>query len=494
MFTRAVKPLTTKGRKLKVTLKLAVTICFRISFIFLFLHFLLHIFGSRKQLRSRHCSDNAGVKKSRLEGRVEVLVRGEAGSSAIDGGGGEPYQVDANLYKAPNSSLDVGSTSLRPPSPPSPSPLLASPEAIPCPPGYAPGRGQKDASCALQFFRKPLADVEYFKDATVSVNAMRNIVVRSTIQLGLFSLTKDANGRASWNHIMGQGEGFWATAPFHHFLKRHLDTIAISVPKGTTAYFIINNFDEPQAIGACPNFSSLHNQHPNVNRGFIDASERIPVLSMSKVRDCHLDLLIPHPDIFSMTDRHNSMGARPPPWKLRADKVVFRGSTTGMGDAMTNLRCKVVRALKDIHGFDVGLTAAIQTLAPRQVSDLLRSRIDAREWTGSRYILDVDGNAHSFDRPLAIARAGATMLRVNVFTDVWNDGLIAGRHTFDINPTNIGESAMNLLDSLREDADKAEGAARTLHELHEWFRSEDVMIMYLQELVTRYVESVKFAR
>jgi len=51
------------------------------------------------------------------------------------------------------------------------------------------------------------------------------------------------------------------------------------------------------------------------------------------------------------------------------------------------------------------------------------------EWSAYRYALDIDGNAHSFNRPLAIARAGCTLLRVSVFTDLFNEGLLDSLHS-----------------------------------------------------------------
>jgi hypothetical protein len=365
---------------------------------------------------------------------------------------------------------------LRPAYPPSspdapalpPPPLLhvvvPSSPRVRCPPGYGvPNEGiisEKDRAghsemdiCALQFFRSSIADVAYYSDASVSVSRLRAIVRGARVKLGLFSLAKDFNGVTRWKHLEGQGLGFWSTSAFHRFMSKHLKDIASLLANNTTSYFVINCFDEAQHAGSCSNLQSLQTIHPNVQRGLINrADDNVPVWSLSKVRGCHVDLLIPHPDIFAMVERNKGMGTLSP-WRDRQDVAVFRGSSTGFGNAQTNLRAKVVRDLTNKDRFDVGITAAIQGMNTGSVADLMKPKIDRMDWSRFRYILDVDGNAHSFDRPLAIARANATMLRVNVWTDLFSDGLIAGKHCFDVDPTRVehDEWSVSYANVARED-------------------------------------------
>jgi hypothetical protein len=179
------------------------------------------------------------------------------------------------------------------------------------------------------------------------------------------------------------------------------------------------------------------------------------------------------------------------PSKKRKDKVVFRGSSTGLGNIDTNLRIKVTRALLNTSGFDVGIHAAIQTINKDSIMDLMKPKLEASEWSAYMYALDIDGNAHSFIRPLAIAHAGCTLLRVNVFTDLFNEGLLNEIHAFDIDPSKVKLDAPRVLLKLQETSDKAQAAAALLSETHQWL-IEDVIKTYMREVITEYVRAVRF--
>ena len=197
---------------------------------------------------------------------------------------------------------------------------------------------------------------------TISVTKMRQIVQKWPQRLGLFQLIKhDGDDNASWEHVIGQGKSFWSTKPFHDFMSRHASSFSTGLTVGQRSYFVVNGFDEPAVTGECPNMSHLTAIHPNIREGIVNKKEGVPVWSMSKVRDCHLDLLFPHPDLFAKFGRTAELRENQP-WTQRKDEVVFRGSTTGMGTADTNLRIKVTRDLVNTSGFDVGIHAAIQTI------------------------------------------------------------------------------------------------------------------------------------
>ena len=106
--------------------------------------------------------------------------------------------------------------------------------------------------------------------------------------------------------------------------------------------------------------------------------------------------------------------------------------------------------------------------------------------------MDIDGNAHSFNRPLAIARAGCTLLRVNIFTDLFDDGLLSDVHAFDINPARIGVEAPKVLKKLRENPEKAQSAATLLSRVHDWL-TEDVLVAYMQTMIAQYVMATTFS-
>ena len=368
----------------------------------------------------------------------------------------------------------------------------------PCPPGYPelPGISKPcPQNCALQFFKNSLQDMHNFSSdgpVIISVKQMQQIVQKWPQRLGLFQLLKhNGDDNASWEHVTGQGKSFWSTKPFHDFMSRHASRFSQGLTAGQRAYFVVNGFDEPAVLGNCPNLSGSAKLHPNVREGLIDAKEGVPVWSMSKVRGCHNDLLIPHPDIFAKLD-HKANTSSNPHWAARADKVAFRGSTTGMGNATSNLRIRASRELFNNSDFDVGIHAAIQTIQEDSIRDLMKPRMSTMKLSSFRYAMDIDGNAHSFNRPLAIARAGCTLLRVNVFTDLFDDGLLSDIHAFDINPARIGVEAPKVLEKLRETPEKAQSAATQLAMVHEWL-TEDVLIAYMQVMIAQYVMAIQFS-
>lgn len=368
----------------------------------------------------------------------------------------------------------------------------------PCPPGYPelPVISKLcPQNCALQFFKNSLQDMKNVTPdgpVTISVTKMRQIVQKWPQRLGLFQLIKhDGDDNASWEHVIGQGKSFWSTKPFHDFMSRHASSFSMGLTVGQRSYFVVNGFDEPAVLGNCPNLSDLAKLHPNVRKGLIDAKDRVPVWSLSKVRGCHNDLLIPHPDIFAKLV-HKANTSSVPHWATRADKVAFRGSTTGMGDATSNLRIRVSRVLSNNSDFDVGIHAAIQTIQEDKIRDLMKPIIPTTKLSSFRYAMDIDGNAHSFNRPLAIARAGCTLLRVNIFTDLFDDGLLSDVHAFDINPARIGVEAPKVLKKLRENPEKAQSAATLLSRVHDWL-TEDVLVAYMQTMIAQYVMATTFS-
>lgn len=165
-------------------------------------------------------------------------------------------------------------------------------------------------------------------------------------------------------------------------MSQHASRFSQGLTAGQRAYFVVNGFDEPAVLGNCPNLSALAKLHPNVREGLIDAKEGVPVWSMSKVRGCHSDMLIPHPDIFSQLVRKSDRTSNPR-WATRTDKVAFRGSTTGMGNTTSNLRIRASRELFYNSDFDIGIHAAIQTIHEDSIRDLMKPRISTAMLTPS---------------------------------------------------------------------------------------------------------------
>jgi len=123
---------------------------------------------------------------------------------------------------------------------------------------------------------------------------MRRVVQLSPQQLGLYVLVEDENdGGAKWNHVSGQGINFWATKPFHQFMKRDSDAVASGLSPGQKVYFVVNCFDEPAVTGECPKMTQPTAIHPNISERIVNKKEGVPVWSMSKVCHSHFGCVAP---------------------------------------------------------------------------------------------------------------------------------------------------------------------------------------------------------
>ena len=135
-------------------------------------------------------------------------------------------------------------------------------------------------------------------NCNVSKATLASIANRSGGKIALYALQKHAidDGKFGWNHVAGASE-FWSTRDFHTYIREHVNEIAKNLPEDfKEAYFLINNYDEPQSMGVhCVDIDRLRKLHPNV--GIVSPSGQAPVWSMSKVRGCHMDILFPFPII-----------------------------------------------------------------------------------------------------------------------------------------------------------------------------------------------------
>ena len=140
---------------------------------------------------------------------------------------------------------------------------------------------------------------------------------------------------------------------------------------------------------------------------------------------CHGDILFPFPDYFahvkSHDDKENVLSLLTEAdndetasyWmRDRLDTVAFRGSTTGFGDAHTNLRARIIRMLLNESGFDVGFTKAIQGFQQSSASELFKpNAMTGKDFEKYKYLLDIDGNAHSFNRQVLIGLSRSVMIK-----------------------------------------------------------------------------------
>ena len=340
------------------------------------------------------------------------------------------------------------------------------------------------------FFADAMKDIDAYKGATVSKVNMIDVVRRGEPKLSLYMLKRTSATTFSWTPIAGT-RSFWSTNDLHGYIREHVNEIAQDLPSSfNEAYFIINNFDEPQLLGKCPDLQELARLHGNIIPGVVKEGDNVPVWSMSTVRGCFKDLLIPFPDWVGHTKKKRPETSKS--WNEREEKITFRGSTTGMGDAQTNMRARSIAILADEPGFDVGFTAVIQGFNSESVSKFMKPQMQKAEFDNYRFLLDIDGNAHSFHRQLLVAEARAALVRINVFTDFIAGGLIEGEFCYDIDPKNVLISARTVRDKVIGDLKASETVANALNELIYWMIENDVTTRYLRDMFTRYVAAVKF--
>jgi hypothetical protein len=340
------------------------------------------------------------------------------------------------------------------------------------------------------FFADAMKDIDAYKGATVSKANMISVVRRGGPKLSLYMLKRTSATTFSWTPIAGT-TSFWSTNDLHGYVREHVNEIARDLPSSfNEAYFIINNFDEPQLLGKCPDLQELARLHGNIMPGVVKEEDNVPLWSMSTVRGCFKDLLIPFPDWVGHTKKRRPETSKS--WNEREGNITFRGSTTGKGDAQTNMRARSIAVLADEPGFDVGFTAVIQGFNSASVSKFMKPQMQKAEFDNYRFLLDIDGNAHSFHRQLLVAEARAAMVRINVFTDFIAGGLIDGEFCYDIDPKNILSSARTVRDKVTGDLKASETVANALNELIYWMIENDVTTRYLRDMFTRYVTTVKF--
>ena len=347
------------------------------------------------------------------------------------------------------------------------------------------------------FFQKSFSDVATYGGTNVSKSTLEKLAARSGSKLSLYKLSKNSNSdaRFSWTHVAGTST-FWSTNDFHAYVRARVDVIGELLPHDfVEAYFLINNYDEPQLAGPeCSDIDRLRRLHANVSPGLVSPHDNAPVWSMSKVRGCHSDILFPFPDYFShlRANYSSAENACANVWVNRSDDIVFRGSTTGFGNATTNLRARTLASLTNESGFDVGFTEAIQGFQKSWAPRLFKEKMSGNDFCRFKHLLDIDGNAHSFNRQMLVAQAGASLVRVNVFTDWMADGVLNEEFCHAVDPGDVLRSARRVRDALRMDPERTKDTARAYERLARRLTRDDVITWYLQRAFSRYVDAVRF--
>ena len=129
-----------------------------------------------------------------------------------------------------------------------------------------------------------------------------------------------------------------------------------------------------------------------------------------------------------------------------------------------------------------------QSWAPR----LFKDKMSGGDFCNFKAIMDIDGNAHSFNRQLLIAEAGAVMVRVNVFTDWFAEGVQNDEFCFAVDPSDVLNTSRRIRDSLIRDPVRAVDTAEAFTRLARWVVQDDVVIQYLRQAFNHYVAAVHF--
>jgi hypothetical protein len=144
------------------------------------------------------------------------------------------------------------------------------------------------------------------------------------------------------------------------------------------------------------------------------------------------------------------------PWEQKTDTLYFRGSCTGPADLARNKRLAACRAARTVPASDCRVTAFPE--APPEFVEQVRGEGLAAAFepvacmNRHRFLLDVDGNTSSWDRPLLIGSFQAVPLRFEPeWEEIWHPLVREGVHHVTVTRTGLRE----VVSELRGDPDRA---------------------------------------
>lgn len=142
-------------------------------------------------------------------------------------------------------------------------------------------------------------------------------------------------------------------------------------------------------------------------------------------------ILVPDPEFFSSRGHEavrRHVRSNPSPWRERADLVLWRGSTTGMGHAAgepmspANLdlaqRTRLCLALRGLDGVDAKISNVVQTATPERDTARLRDAgvlgtpIDRNAWNSVKFAIDIDGNSNAWSNLFQRLLYGCCVIKV----------------------------------------------------------------------------------
>jgi len=116
------------------------------------------------------------------------------------------------------------------------------------------------------------------------------------------------------------------------------------------------------------------------------------------------------------------------PWERKTETVYFRGVSTGAHEYDRNIRIVLCRTAKSIPGADCRISQMVQvdeSFKSRLVEDqLLGGKKPLWEMNRHRYLIDVDGNASSWDRYKFIGLFGGVPIRFESDWEEWWHGFL----------------------------------------------------------------------
>lgn len=168
----------------------------------------------------------------------------------------------------------------------------------------------------------------------------------------------------------------------------------------------------------------IHEVLINLEDGVVDMPPNI--LAFARRRGSRSGL-IPNPYLL----RLNRRLPLPRPWERKTDTVYFRGASTGSVNYESNVRVALCKATKAIRGSDCRISTLVQTdhiFSQRLKQDgLFGQSRPLEEMNRHRFLVDVDGNASSWDRYKFIGLFGGVPIRFECgFEECWHELLIDG--------------------------------------------------------------------
>jgi hypothetical protein len=183
---------------------------------------------------------------------------------------------------------------------------------------------------------------------------------------------------------------------------------------------------------ALPNQVKVHDRPVDFVFQAEDVPVNIPSVSWETRRSWDQIILVP--DLYYFTSQgYEDAFIGTTPWNMRQNKIIWRGSTTGLFyqrlediDQLPRYQlCVGVSGLGDIA--DVGLNAVVQALDSEQEAliherltreNLFKPFIPMHDMAQYRYTLDIDGNSNSWNFIMKL-RLGCCVLRVESEWQQW---------------------------------------------------------------------------